>query len=162
MVAVLGENVDRQLFHHDRLFRPGDRLGPHLRERLDRALEIAVGLDLEAVELDLVDVQSDGAAPSPRSSCRCVWPGWPKMNSMLTLIAQRLRVLDRLQRLPTVCGRFIIFRIAVVQRLHADRQPVHAEGPHDPQPLQPFRPDQRRRIDVVVELLALAHVEPLA
>ena len=59
VISILGQDIDRELLHHDGLFVGNHFVWSLLDIVLDWTLIIAVCLNLQAIELDLFSAQSD-------------------------------------------------------------------------------------------------------
>ncbi len=93
MVSILGQNIDRQLLHHDGLFVGNHFVWPLLNIVLDWALVIAVRLNLQPVELDLFRSQRDRLSHDVDPILNRL-PGMTEYEFDVYLVACVLRIFD--------------------------------------------------------------------
>src|SRR5208337_1610966 len=130
----------------------------HHRKRLDGSLIVAVSVDLEPVELDLLDVQAGGLLHHLHPVLQGL-SGMAEDELDVHLEAQLARVLDRFDRGGGVVSSIHDAENVVVERLDTDRQPVDTEIAEDVQPLPTLGADKRAGVNVVVELSTAPEVD---
>ena len=133
-IAIPSQNIDRHLLHDHGLLDGRHQVGPLGDQFLDRPLIVAVGVDLEAIKLDFLDIELAGALDHVS----------PTFDGLAREAEDELdvhrhphlvRLFDGFDRLGGIMVSVHQPQNLVIQRLDADGQPIGAIVAQHPEPL---------------------------